>query len=397
MLHEIRVPGHLDDRWADGPEDLKFTHEDDGTTTLRGPLVDQAALHGLLTRIRDLNVPIVSVRRASVDAERVTTMRAIVQEEYGAARTLHLREIDKPAIGDHNVLIRVHAAGVDRGVWHLMTGRPYLIRLFGYGLRRPKTRVRGTDVAGRVEAVGKQVTRFRPGDEVFGTSAGSFAEYASAAEGKLALKPANLTFEQAASVPHGGLAALQGLRDAGKIQSGQKVLLVGASGGVGTFAVQLARVFGAEVTGVCSGAKVDLVRSIGADHIIDYTREDFADRPERYDLILDIGGSRPLSHLRRALTPEGTLVLAGGEDDGRWIGGTVQKEIRAALLSPFTRQKLRPLLSLPRQEDLQMLNHLLEAGKITPVIDRTYSLAEVPDAIRYLEAGRARGKVVISL
>jgi NADPH:quinone reductase-like Zn-dependent oxidoreductase len=323
-------------------------------------------------------------------------MNAIVQDIYGSSDVLELRDIDRPVAGDGDVLVRVHAAGVDRGVWHLMTGLPYLVRILGYGLRTPKTRVRGTDVAGRVESVGKDVTQFQPGDQVFGICDGSFAEYACAREDKFVRKPANLTFEQAAAVPTSALTALQGLRDAGKLEPGQKVLIIGASGGVGTFAVQIAKALGAEVTGVCSTTKTDLVRSIGADRAIDYTREDFGDGRRHYDVILDIAGNRSLSHLRRALTPQGTLVIVGGEGGGRWLGG-MDRQLRALMLSPFVRQTLRSLFSMPRKEDLQFVKELVDAGKVTPVIDRTYPLREVPEAIRYLTAGHARGKVVITM
>lgn len=323
-------------------------------------------------------------------------MKAIVRDTYGSADVLELRDIDKPEIGDDEVLVRVHAAGVDRGVWHVITGLPYPIRLAGYGLRAPKNPLPGADVAGVVEAVGKAVTRFQPGDEVFGIAKGSYAEYVRAPEDKLAPKPANLTFEQAAVVAVSGLPALQGLRDHGRVERGQKVLIIGASGGVGTYAVQLAKAFGAEVTGVCSTTKVDLVRSIGADHVIDYTHHDFEEAKRRYDLILDIGGNTPLSRLRRALTPKGTLVIAGGETDGRWLGGT-DRQLRALLLSPFVGQKLCTFISRENHEDMIVLTELIEAGKVTPVIDRTYLLSEVPEAIRYLEQGNARGKVVITV
>lgn len=323
-------------------------------------------------------------------------MKAIVQDTYGSTDVLELKDIDKPEIGDDDVLVRVRAAGVDPGVWHLMTGLPYLIRIMGFGLRAPKARVRGMDVAGQVEAVGRNVTRFRAGDEVFGTCGGSFAEYACAGEEKFAPKPANVTFEQAAAVPISGFTALQGLRDKGKVQVGQRVLIIGAAGGVGTFAVQLAKAFGADVTGVCGTTKEDTVRSIGADHVIDYTRDDFARTGRRYDVILDTAGNRPLSHLRRALTPRGTLVIVGGEGGDRWIGGT-DRLIRALVLSPFVRHKLRTFVSVERKEDLLFLKEFIEAGKVTPVIDRTYPLSEVPEAIRYLEEGHARGKVVITV
>ena len=323
-------------------------------------------------------------------------MKALVQDTYGSTDVLELRDIDKPEIADDEVLVRVHAAGVDRGVWHVMTGLPYPIRLAGYGLRAPKTPVPGADVAGVVEGVGNDVTRFQPGDEVFGIGKGSYAEYARAREDKLAPKPANLTFEQAAVVAISGLTALQGLRDHGKVRPGQKVLIIGASGGVGTYAVQLAKAFGAEVSGVCSTTKVDMVRSLGADHVIDYTHADFAEGEQRYNVILDIGGNSSLSRLRRALTPKGTLVIVGGETDGRWLGGT-DRQLRALLLSLFVGQKLGTFVSRGNQEDLIVLKELIESGKVTPFIDRTYPLSEVPQAIRYLEQGHARGKVVITV
>jgi NADPH:quinone reductase-like Zn-dependent oxidoreductase len=322
-------------------------------------------------------------------------MKAVVQGTYGSPDVLELTDIGRPVVGDGDVLVRVHAAGVDPGVWHLMTGMPYLVRVMGYGLRTPKVGIRGRDVAGRVEAVGDNVTQVQPGAEVFGICDGSFAEYVSARPDKLAPKPANLSFEQAAAVPISGLTALQALRDTGTVQPGQKVLVIGAAGGVGSFAVQLAKAFGAEVTGVCSTTKVDLVRSLGAEAVIDYTREDFADGARRWDLIVDTGGRRSLSHLRRALAPRGTLVIVGGEGGGRWLGGFDRQILRAPLLSALVRQRLRPFISKERREDLVVLKELIEAGKVTPVIDRTYSLSEVPEAIRYLEAGHARGKIVI--
>ena len=323
-------------------------------------------------------------------------MKAIVQDTYGSADVLELRNIAAPEIAAGEVLVRVHAASVDRGVWHVMTGLPYPVRLAGYGLRAPKNPVPGTSIAGVVATVGREVTRFQPGDEVFGIGQGAFAEYARAPENKLAPKPANLTYEQAAAVPVSGLTALQGLRDHGRVQPGQTVLITGASGGVGTFAVQLAAAFGAQVTGVCSTTKVELVRSIGAGHVIDYTRADFADGKQRYDMILDIGGNPSLSRLRRALTPKGTLVIAGGETGGRWLGGS-DRQLRALLLSRFVGQQLTTFICRENHEDLLVLKELIEAGRITPVIDRSYPLSEAPKAIRYLEEGRARGKVVITL
>ena len=279
-------------------------------------------------------------------------MQAVVQDSYGSPDVLELREIDKPAPTDDEVLVRVHAAGVDPGVWHLMTGRPYLVRVMGYGLRTPKVGVRGRDVAGRVEAVGTNVTEVQPGEEVFGIGEGSFAEYVRARQDKLAPKPANLSFEQAAAVPISALTALQALRDTGQIQPGQKTLIVGAAGGVGTFAVQLAKAFGAQVTGVCSTTKVELVRSIGADQVIDYTREDFADGSRSWDLIVDTAGRRSLSQLRWALTRRGTLVIVGGEGGGRWLGGFDRQILRAPLLSGLVGQRLRPFTSKERRADL---------------------------------------------
>jgi NADPH:quinone reductase-like Zn-dependent oxidoreductase len=323
-------------------------------------------------------------------------MKAIVHETYGPPDVLELRDIAKPLVGDDDVLIRVHAAGLDPSVWHLMTGLPYLVRVMGYGLRKPKNPVRGSDVAGVVEEVGKNVTQLQPGDEVFGTCRGAFAEYAPARADTLLPKPANLTFEQAAAVPVSACTALQALRDAGNLQPGQHALIIGAAGGVGTFAVQIANAFGATVTGVCSTTKTDLVRSIGADHAIDYTREDFAAGRERYDLILDLAGNRRVSHLRRVLTPLGQVVLVGGEGGGQWTGG-VGASLMWLALSPFVRQKVRLLMAAIRKEDLQTLKALIEAGKVTPVIDRTYPLRDVPEAIQSWERSHARGKVVITV
>jgi NADPH:quinone reductase-like Zn-dependent oxidoreductase len=323
-------------------------------------------------------------------------MLAITQKTYGSTDVLEYGDIDKPTPADGEVLVRVKAAGVDRGVWHLMAGLPYPIRLAGYGVRAPKNPVLGMDVAGVVEAIGKNVTRFRPGDEVFGVGRGTFAEYARVPEHKLAPKPANLTFEQAAVVPISGMTALQGVRDHGRIQPGHKVLITGASGGVGTYAVQLAKAFGAEVTAVCSTTKLDLVLSLGADHVIDYTREDFAAGGQRYDVILDIAGNASLSRLRRALTPKGTLVIMGGETDGRWLGGS-NRQLWALALSPFVSQRLGTFVNSESHELLLALTPMLESGKITPVIDRRYPLDEAPKAIQYLIEGHARGKLVITL
>ncbi len=321
-------------------------------------------------------------------------MKAIVQDEYGSANVLRLDDIDKPEPEDDDVLIQVHAAGFDPGVWHLMTGLPYLVRILGFGLLRPKTRVRGRDVAGTVEAVGKNVTTFKAGDQVYGTCDGAFAEHVCGKSTQFALKPANLSFEQAAAVPISALTALHGLRDAGQLKPSQQVLVIGASGGVGTFAVQLAKAFGAEVTGVSSTAKTDLVRSIGADHIIDYSLEDFTDGTRRFDIILDTGGRRPLSRLERALSPQGALVIVGGEGGDRLLGG-FQRQMLAPLRSLLSKRKLLGLMPNERQEDLLILKELIEAGKVTPVVDKCYPLSQAAEAIRYWEQGNARGKIVI--
>jgi len=322
-------------------------------------------------------------------------MRAIVQDVYGSADRLRLSATGKPAIAADEVLVQVRAAGVDRGTCHLMRGEPYLMRILGFGFRGPKNHVLGLDVAGTVAAAGSGVTRFQVGDEVLGIARGSFADYAAAREDRLVPKPAALSFEQAAVVAVSGLAAIKGLH-AGRIAAGQKVLIIGASGGVGTYAVQLAKASRATVTGVCSTAKIDLVRSIGADQVIDYTREDFADGRQHYDLILDIGGDSGLSRLRRALTPKGTLVIAGGEGD-KWTG--VGRQLRALALSPVVPQRLTMYVSSTnkRQADLQALRQHIEAGHLTPVVGKTFPLPDVPEAIRHLESGRAQGKIAITI
>jgi NADPH:quinone reductase-like Zn-dependent oxidoreductase len=322
-------------------------------------------------------------------------MRAIIYTEYGPPEVLQFTEEAKPAPKDDEVLIRIRAASVNPIDWHYMRGAPYLLRLQA-GLRKPTATCLGIDLAGQVEAVGKNVTQFQPGAEVFGASRGAFAEYVCASENAVVLKPANLTFEQAAAVPVAAFSALQGLRDKGQLQRGQKVLVNGAAGGVGTFAVQIAKVFGADVTGVCSTRNVDMVRSIGAHHVMDYTQEDFTKSGQRYDLIFDTVGNHSLSDCRRALTTGGTLVLVGGPNKGRWLG-PLAGLLKAVVLSRFVSQKLLPFLAHLSKDDLKVLRELLEAGKIAPVIDRSYPLSEVPEAIRYLEKGHARGKVVITM
>ena len=323
------------------------------------------------------------------------TMRAIVQDAYGSPDVFRLTRISTPDVADNQVLVRVHAAGLDRGTWHLMAGRPYLLRL-AFGFSKPKNPVPGLDLAGTVVAVGSAVTRFSPGEDVFGTGEGSFAEYAVAPEDQLARKPDSLSFEQAAVVPVSGLTALQALTDVGHLQPGQQVLIIGASGGVGSYAVQLAKALGAEVTGVSSTAKLDLVRSLGADHVIDYTRDDFADGAHRYDLILDIAGNPALSRLRRALTPTGTAVIVGGEQGGRLTGG-LDRQFRAKAISLFVRQRMTFFLSKERASDLERITEFIEAGKLTPSIDRIFPLDQVPEAMRHLEAGEARGKIAITV
>jgi NADPH:quinone reductase-like Zn-dependent oxidoreductase len=321
----------------------------------------------------------------------------MVNMKYGPPDVLKLAEVERPTPKDYEVLLKVHAASVNPADWHLLRGDPYIARL-QLGLRKPKHRVLGCDVAGRVEAVGKNVTTLRPGDGVFGSpfmhGFGAFAEHVSVSEDLLAPKPANLSFEQAAAVPLAASTALQGLRDHGGIEPGHKVLIIGASGGVGTFAVQIAKSFDAEVTGVCSTRNVEMVRSLGADHVIDYTQEDFARNGQNYDLIFQLAGTRSPTECRRALTSKGTLVLSSGESDGRWIG-PLDRVIKALVLSPFVSQELASFTVKPNKEDLRFLKQLLETSKLHPVIDRTYPLAEVPEAIRYLENGHARGKVVI--
>ncbi|NUP03875.1 MAG: NAD(P)-dependent alcohol dehydrogenase [Nonomuraea sp.] len=322
-------------------------------------------------------------------------MRAIVQHGYGSLGVLRPGRLPRPRITGDQVLLRVHAAGLDRGTWHVMSGRPYLIRL-GFGFRGPRRPVPGRDVAGTVVAVGPAVTRFSVGDEVFGVAPGSFAEYAVGPEGKLVRKPENLTFEQAAALPVSGVTALRAVCDVGRVQRGQKVLITGASGGVGSYAVQLAKAAGAEVTGECGPAKSDLVRSLGADHVLDYTRDDFADGVHRYDLIVDIAGNPPLSRLRRALTPTGTVVFVGGEEGGIVTGG-MGRQLRALVLSRFIRQRLAGFVPKESADNLERLTALVEAGTVTPALDRTYALDRVPEAMRHLIAGKARGKIVITV
>src|SRR4051794_30127378 len=322
-------------------------------------------------------------------------MKAIVRDRYGSPDVVRLSEVEMPDVGDEQVLVRVRAAGLDRGAWHVMAGLPYLIRVAGYGLRRPKVSGLGSELAGVVEAVGANVTGLAAGEAVFGACRASFAEYAVTRPDKLAWMPANLSFEQAAAVPVSAVTALQALRDRGRVKAGQHVLVIGASGGVGTYAVQIAKAFGATVTGVCSTAKLDLVRSLGADHVVDYAQADITDDGRRYDLVLDIGGNRPLSQLRRVLTARGTLVIVGGEGGGRWTGG-IHRQLGAMVLSLFVHQRLGTFLAKPNRADLDTLRALIETGALTPAIDRVIALDGVPNAIRDLTAGHVRGKIVVT-
>jgi NADPH:quinone reductase-like Zn-dependent oxidoreductase len=321
-------------------------------------------------------------------------MKAIVQTRYGSPDVLQLRDADKPVVKADEVLIRVHAAAVNIGDWHLLRGMPYVVRLVA-GLRRPRREIPGLDVAGRVEAVGANVPQFRPGDEVFGWCNGAFAEYACAAASDLLPKPSNLALEQSVAVGDSAFTALAAVRDQGKVQPGQRVLINGASGGVGTFAVQIAKALGANVTGVCSTANLDLVRSIGADQVIDYTREDFVQPGRRYDVMLDLVGNRSLSDCRRALSPRGTYVVVGVKDIGRWLG--LGRQFKALLLSPFVRQRMRVFVVRHNREDLAVLKELVEAGKLAPVIDRRYALSDLPEALRYQGEGHVRGKIIIAM
>lgn len=320
-------------------------------------------------------------------------MKALIQDRYGSADVLELRDVDDPTPGEGEVLVQILAAGMDRGAWHFMTGQPYLMRILGFGLRSPSVRVPGTNFAGVIESVGPSVSGFAPGQEVYGSSRGTFAEYVTAPVGKVAPKPAQLSFQQAAVLPYPTFVALQALRDRGHVRAGQSVLVVGASGAVGTIAVQLAVAFGATVTGVCSGNRADLVRSLGATEVIDYTREDFSAGSRRFDLILDIGGRTPVTRLRRALTRTGTLVIVGGEGD-RWIGG-IQRQLWAGLLSPFVPQKLGAFVVKEGARELLEMNELVAQGKVTPVVGSTFPLTDGRHAVAAFETGRAPGRIVL--
>jgi NADPH:quinone reductase-like Zn-dependent oxidoreductase len=419
--YQIRLKGHLSVEWRDWFDDLSITLEDNGDTLLSGPLIDQAALHGVLKRVRDLGMPLLSINRLKPTAEdpvdfkqtietkppqnlsifkkflsstQISSggvfMKAIIFTQYGSPDVLQLKEIEKPVPGDNEILVKVHAASANPADWHTMRAEPFLARTAN-GLLKPRVPRLGADLAGRVEAVGKNVTEFKPGDDVFGElpldGLGSFAEYVCSTEDALALKPAGLTFEQAASVPLAGFTALQGLRNKGKIQAGQKVLINGASGGIGTFAVQIAKSYGTEVTGVTSTRNLDLVRSIGADHVIDYTREDITKKDQKYDLIFDTVGNLAIAGCKRILTPNGICSVAGFTTMSHLFGVMLFGGKQVGMMETASSNK----------KDLLFLKELLDTGKMVPVIDKQFLLSETAEAIRYLETGRARGKVVIKV
>jgi len=403
-IYQIRVKSHLGSDWTDWFEGLTITLEEGGNTLLTGPVADQAALHGLLKKVRDLGIPLLSIIRVEfgqadaadehieVRKGREVQMKAIIHTKYGSPDVLQIAEVEKPTPKDDEVLIKIHAASVNAYDWHVLTADIFLIRIMGGGLLKPKDTRLGADIAGRVEAVGKNVKQFQPGNEVFGMIHGGFAEYACAPENALVLKPSNLSFEAAAAVPMAAVTALQGLRDTGQIQPGQKVLINGASGGVGTFAVQIAKSFGAEVTAVCSTRNLDQARSLGADHVIDYTKEDFTQNGQQYDLILAANGYRSLSAYKRALTPKGIYVMAGGS-----MAQIFQAMLMGSWMSETGGKKMGGVSAKRSQKDLAFLKELLEAGKVVAVIDRCYPLSGTAEALRYLGAGHARGKVVITV
>lgn len=398
VVYQIRVKSHLISDWTDWFDGLSITLADNGDTLLTGPVIDQAALYGLLKKVRDLGIPLVSVNQFQFNetypysSKKEKKMQAIVYTEYGSPDVLQLKSVEKPAPKDDEVLVKVYAASVNQYDWHLLTADIFLIRLTGGGLFKPKNTRLGVDIAGRVEAVGRNVKQFRPGDEVFGMRQGSFAEYVCAPEEALALKPANLSFEEAAAIPMAAVTALQGLRDTGQIQPGQKVLINGASGGVGTFAVQIAKLLGAEVTAVCSTRNLDQARSIGAVHIIDYTKENFTRNGQQYDLILAANGYHSLSAYKRALTPKGIYVMAGGT-----TAQIFQAILMGSWMSETGGRKMVAGMAKRNPKDLAFLKELVEAGKVVPVIDRCYPFNEAAEALRYLGEGHARGKVVITM
>jgi NADPH:quinone reductase-like Zn-dependent oxidoreductase len=397
MVYQIRVKSHLGADWTDWFEGLTITREDNGDTLLTGPVIDQAALHGLLKKVRDLGMPLVSMNQVQfneVYLEERKFMKAILFPKYGSPDVLEFTDVEKPTPNENQVLIKVIAASANPLDWHRMRGEPFIARM-GEGYRKPKNSKLGADVAGWVEAVGKNVTEFKPGDKVFGAiGSGSFAEYACAREKSIVLKPGNLSFEAAAAAPVAAYTALQGLRDTGKIRPGQKILVNGAAGGVGTFAVQIAKSYRTEVTGVCSTRNLDMVRSIGADHVVDYTREDFTRNGQYYDLIYDAIGNRSIFAYRRALKPNGICVIAGFTS----LSLLFAQMVLGPLVSKFGDRKVGGMgISHADKGDLLVIKELLEMGKVVSVIDRCYPLSETAEAIRYLEKGHARGKVIIKV
>jgi len=404
-IYQIRVKSHLGSDWTDWFEGLTITLEEAGNTLLTGPVADQAALHRLLKKVRDLGIPLLSVIRVELgpaDAAdehievrkgREIQMKAIIHTKYGSPDVLQLQEVEKPMPKDHQVLVKVHAASVNALDWRPFTMPSLLIRLMSGGLSKPKDPSVGVDVAGTVESVGREVTEFQPGDEVFGVAPGSFAEYVANGASKFAHKPANVSFEAAAAIPVAAFTALQGLRDKGQIQPGQKVLIDGASGGVGIYAVQIAKAFGAEVTAVCSTRNLDMVRSIGADHVIDYTREDFTKKAQRYNLILAVNGYHPILGYRRALSLGGICVVAGGA-----MSQIIQALLLGPLLSRIGSKKIGFMgIAKTLKADLLFLKELVESGKVVPIIDKCYPLSETAEAIKYIIEEHGRGKVVISV
>jgi NADPH:quinone reductase-like Zn-dependent oxidoreductase len=400
-VYELRLRGHLGSQWAEWFEGATITHTGTGDTVLICSLADQAALYGLLKKARDVGIPLLAVNQIESTSSFVSqgklTMKAVVYTQYGPPEVLKFETLDKPAPNENQVLVKVQAASLNAADSHLRSADIFLARLMTGGLLKPKDPRLGSDLAGRVEAVGSNVTRFKPGDEVFGSGAGAFAEYALARETALALKPANVSFEAAATIPIAALTALQGLRNTGQIQPGQRVLIQGASGGVGMFAVQIAKALGAEVTGVCSTRNMDMVRSIGADHVIDYTREDFTHNGQQYDLILAVNGYHPLLAYRRALSPRGRYVFVGAT-----TARLLQAMLEASLLGPMVskpgQQQMGSMgIAKINAEDLAFMAELLEAGKVVPVIDHSYPLSEIVQAFRHLEDKHAQGKVIITM
>jgi len=408
MVYQIKLKGYLGQQWTDWFDGLTITLEDNGDTLLTGPIFDQAALHGLLKKVRDLGIPLVSVNRiepnlahppgrTELGTEREKQMKAILYTKYGPPDVLQLQEVEKPTPKEDEVLVKVQAASVNAADWHALSADILLIRVMGSGLRKPKDPRLGIDLAGRVEAVGSGVTQFQPGDEVYGGGAGSFAEYAVARESRLVLKPTAMSFEAAAAIPVAALTALQGLRDSGHIRPGEKVLIYGAAGGVGSFAVQIAKSFGAEVTAVCSPRNLDQARSMGADHVIDYTRENFTRNGQQYDLILAINGYYPILAHRRALSPAGVYVLAGASS-AHLIRALLEALVLGPIISRSGGQTMGFMeIAKINQKDLGIMNELFEAGKVVPMIDKCFSFQETAEALRYLGEGHARGKVVITM